>query len=222
MKKTTTLSRGDWLRVGAIFVFFIFSIVFWGVYEQAASSFSLFADLFTRNEIFGHGFPPSYFQAPQAIFVIVLSPVFAWLWLRLGRHEPSSPAKFAYGLFFVAISVLLMVPASLLAASGRVSPLWLLAVYFVSVLGELCLSPVGLSTVTKLAPVRFVGIMMGVWFVSIALGEKLAGFLAGFFSGTDTTILARLFGYTGLGVLAAAAILVALTPWVRRLMGKVH
>jgi POT family proton-dependent oligopeptide transporter len=216
------LTPDDWKRIAAIFVFFIFSIVFWGVYEQAASSFSLFADLFTRNEIFGRGFPPSYFQAPQAIFVIVLSPVFAWLWLRLGRHEPSSPAKFAYGLFFVAISVLLMVPASLLAASGRVSPLWLLGVYFVSVLGELCLSPVGLSTVTKLAPVRFVGIMMGVWFVSIALGEKLAGFLAGFFSGTDTTILARLFGYTGLGVLVATAVLVALTPWVRRLMGKVH
>src|SRR5262249_50050235 len=99
------LTREDWKRIAAIFVFFLFSIVFWGVFEQAPSSFNLFADLFTKNEIFGRGFPPSYLQALPAIFVILLSPVFAWLWLRLGRHEPSSPAKFAYGLFFVAISV---------------------------------------------------------------------------------------------------------------------
>jgi POT family proton-dependent oligopeptide transporter len=222
VKKTTSLSRGDWLRIAAIFVFFLFSIIFWGVYEQAGSTLSLFADKFTRNELFGKGFPPSYYQTLQALFVILLSPVFAWVWIRLGRREPSSPAKFAYGLFFVGLSILLMVPASMLAGSGPVSPLWLVGVYFISVIGELCLSPVGLSTVTKLAPAKFVGIMMGVWFVSIALGDFVAGFISRFFSGTDTSILVRLFGLTGAAVMIATAILAVMTPWVRRLMGRVH
>src|SRR5262249_36578228 len=93
MKVTTTLSRGDWLRIGAIFVFFLFSILFGGVYEQAPTPLSLFADKFTRNEVFGRGFPPSYYQTLQAVFVIILSPIFAWIWIRLGRREPSSPAK---------------------------------------------------------------------------------------------------------------------------------
>jgi POT family proton-dependent oligopeptide transporter len=216
------LTREDWLRIAAIFVFFLFSIIFWGVYEQAGSTLSLFADKFTHNVVFGMGFPPSYYQTLQAIFVIMLSPVFAWIWIRLGRREPSSPAKFAYGLFFVGLSILLMVPASMLAASGPVSPLWLVGVYFISVIGELCLSPVGLSTVTKLAPAKFVGIMMGVWFVSIALGDFLAGLISRFFSGTDTSILVRLFGFTGAAVLIATAILALMTPRVRRLMGKVH
>ena len=221
MKVTKTLSHGDWLRIGAIFVFFLFSIIFWGVYEQAPTTLSLFADKFTRNEVFGKGFPPSYYQTLQAVFVIILSPVFGWIWIRLGRREPSSPAKFSYGLFFIALSILLMVPASMLAASGPVSPIWLVAVYFISVVGELCLSPVGLSTVTKLAPARLVGIMMGVWFVSIALGDFIAGFMSRFFS-ADTAILVRLFGLTGVAVLIAMAILALMTPGVRRLMGKVH
>jgi POT family proton-dependent oligopeptide transporter len=216
------LSRADWMRIAAIFVFFLFSIIFWSVYEQAGSSFNLFADRFTRNEIFGRGFPASYLQSLQAIFVILLSPVFAWLWIKLGRLEPSSPAKFAYGLFFVALSVLLMVPASRLAASGKVSLLWLVGVYFLSVVGELCLSPVGLSTVTKLAPASLVGMMMGVWFVSIAIGEKIAGYLAGHLSGNDTSVLVPLFGYTGIVVLVAVAILAIIAPRVRKLMGGVH
>jgi len=100
--------------------------------------------------------------------------------------------------------------------------MWLFSVYFISVVGELCLSPVGLSTVTKLAPAKFVGIMMGVWFVSIALGNFLAGFISRFFSGEDTSILVRLFGFTGIAVLVAASILALMTPWVRKLMGRVH
>jgi len=216
------LTRDDWMRIGAIFVLFVFSIVFWGVYEQAGSTLTLFADKFTHNQLFGKGFPPSYYQSIQAVFVILLSPVFAWVWIKLRRREPSSPAKFAFGLFFVALSILLMVPASMLAASGPVSPMWLFSVYFISVVGELCLSPVGLSTVTKLAPAKFVGIMMGVWFVSIALGNFLAGFISRFFSGEDTSILVRLFGFTGIAVLVAASILALMTPWVRKLMGRVH
>jgi POT family proton-dependent oligopeptide transporter len=217
------LTRDEWKRVGAIVVLFVFSVLFWSIYEQAGSSFNLFADTLTRCEIFGWKFPSSYFQSLPALFVVfILAPLFSWLWVRLGSREPSSPAKFAYGLFFVAISVLLLVPASMFAASGRVSPLWLVAVYFVSVIGEMCLSPVGLSTVTKLAPPRLAGIMMGVWFLSIAIGDKVAGYVAGFFTGTDTALLQRLFGYMGVALLISTGVLIALTPWIRRLMGKVH
>jgi POT family proton-dependent oligopeptide transporter len=216
------LTQAEWMRIGAIFVLFVFSVVFWAVYEQAGSSFNLFADKLTRDEIFGLHFPSSWFQSVPAIYVVILAPIFSWLWVRLGPREPSSPAKFAYGLFFLALSVLLLAPASLFAGGGKVSPLWLLGVYLLSVIGEMCLSPVGLSTVTKLAPARLVGSMMGVWFLSLAFGNKLAGVVAGFFNGDDTGALIRLFGYTGLVVLVATVTLVLMIPWVRRLMGRVH
>ena len=114
----------------------------------------------------------------QPIFVILLAPVFAWLWLRLGPREPSVPAKFALGLLFMALSFLVLVPAGAMAQAARACASarcgWSCA-YAISELGELCLSPVGLSAVTKLAPVRIVGLMMGVWFLSNSFGNKLAG-----------------------------------------------
>jgi POT family proton-dependent oligopeptide transporter len=216
-----SLTPDEWKRIGAIFVLFVFSILFWAVYEQAASSFSLFADRMTRNEIFGWTFPSSWYQTLPAVFVISLAPVFAVLWLKMGSRQPSSPAKFAYALLFVGISAALLVPASLLSASGRVSPLWLVSVYFISVVGELCLSPVGMSAYTKLSPPRFVGLMMGVWFVSLGFGNKAAGLAAGLFQ-NNPGYLARLFGYMALALLGSALILALMTPWVRKLMGKVH
>ena len=117
--------------------------------------------------------------------MILLAPVFAWLWMRLGPREPSVPAKFALALVFMSASFLVLVPAGAMAQAGegvRVSPMWLVVAYAVSELGELCLSPVGLSAVTKLAPVRILGLMMGVWFLSNAFGNKLAGWAAGFIS----------------------------------------
>ena len=209
-------------RVGAIGILFFFNMLFWSVYEQGGSSLNLFADRMTRNEIFGWPFPSSWFQSVPAIFVIVMAPLISWVWMRLGHKQPSSPAKFTVGLLFLGLGIALAVPATILAAHGKVSPLWLCGVYFLQVVGELCLSPVGLSTVTKLAPARIVGLTMGVWFVSMALGNYLAGWLAGFFDEKNANALLGLFGGMGIACLIATVILAMLTPTVRRLMGGIR
>ncbi|HUL02650.1 MAG TPA: peptide MFS transporter [Gemmatimonadales bacterium] len=212
----------EWKRIASMFVFFVFAAIFWGAYEQAGSTLNLFGDRYTRLSLLGFSFPSSWFVAVQAIFVILLAPVFAWLWIRLGKREPSSPAKFAWGLFFAGLSFLLLVPVATLAQSApdvRVSPFWLVACYFVQELGELSLSPVGLSVFTKLSPVKIVGMMLGVWFLANAAGNKLAGWTAGFFTSMP---LAQLFGSIAAVCLGAAAIQWILVRPVRRLMGGVH
>ena len=215
-------TRVEWKRLGAMAVFFVFAAIFWGAYEQAASTLNLFGDRFTRTSILGFSFPSSWFLSVQAIFVIVLSPMFAWLWTRLGNREPSTPAKFAFGLFFIGLSfVLLMIPAFHLEAapSIRVSPLWLIACYFIQELGELCVSPVGLSVFTKLSPVKIVGSMLGVWFLADSLGNKVAGYAAGFIS---TAPLPQLFGVIAAVCLGASIVAFAIIKPVRGLMGGVH
>jgi POT family proton-dependent oligopeptide transporter len=212
----------EWKRLGAIVIFFLVASLFWGAYEQAGSTLNLFADRYTRLELFGLSFPSSWFQSVQPIFVILFAPMFAWLWIRLGRREPSVPAKFAWGVLFMGLSFLLLVPAGALAQSGggiRVSPWWLIVSYAISELGELCLSPVGLSVVTKLSPVRIVGLMMGVWFLSNALGNKLAGWAAGFFSSMPLRDL--FLDVAGILLIAAAVMFVLVRP-VKRLMGGVQ
>jgi POT family proton-dependent oligopeptide transporter len=196
---------GEWMRIGAIVILFLVASLFWGGYEQAGSTLALFAERYTRLDIFGFSFPSSWFQSVQAIWVIVLAPIFAWLWMRLGSREPSIPAKFAYGLVFMGLAFLFLMPAGAMAQSGagvRVSPWWLVWAFMISEFGELCISPVGLSAVTKLAPVRILGAMMGVWFLSNALGNKIAGTAAGFIS---TMPLQSLFG-TMAGILIVAGI----------------
>jgi proton-dependent oligopeptide transporter, POT family len=206
----------EWKRIGAIVIFFFVATLFWGAYEQAGSTLNLFADRYTRLEMLGFEFPSSWFQSVQPIFVIALAPVFAWLWIRLGRREPSVTAKFAFGLLFMGLAFLVLVPAGTMARGGgvRVSPWWLIAAYFISELGELCLSPVGLSAVTMLAPVRIVGLMMGVWFLSNAFGNKLAGWAAGFFS---TMPLQTLFGIVAGILLASSLLMFILVKPIRRL-----
>jgi len=193
-------------------------VLFWGAYERAGSTLNLFADRYTRLDVLGFAFPSSWFQSVQPVFVIVLSPIFGWLWMRLGRHEPSVPAKFALGLVFMGMSFLVLVPAGAMASGEgvRVSPWWLVASYFVSELGELCISPVGLSAVTKLAPLRIVGLMMGVWFLSNAFGNKLAGWAAGFFSSMPLNML---FAYVTTTLLVAAAVMFVLIKPSKKLMG---
>jgi len=211
-------SHEEWQRIGAIVIFFLAAVLFWGAYEQAGSTLNLFADRYTRLEVFGFAFPSSWFQSVQPVFVIILSPIFGWLWLRLGRHEPSVPAKFAFGLLFMGLAFLVLVPAGAMASGEgvRVSPWWLVASYFVSELGELCISPVGLSAVTKLAPLRIVGLMMGVWFLSNAFGNKLAGWAAGFFSSMPLNLL---FAYVTTALLIAAAVMFVLVKPSKQLMG---
>jgi proton-dependent oligopeptide transporter, POT family len=216
------LTAAEWKRVACILVFFLFTILFWSVYEQAGSSLALFADRLTRTEAFGYSFPSSWFQSVQAVFVIALAPVFSWIWLRFGDRQPSSPSKFAFGLLLNGLGIALMVPAAALTAQGRVSPWWLVAVFFLQVVGEMCLSPVGLSTVTKLAPLKLLGMMMGIWFLASSLGNKLAGYLAGYFDEGNVTGMQILYGVmAGVSIVAAAA-LALLTPRMKRLMGGVR
>lgn len=215
------LTSSDWKRIAAIVIFFVFTILFWAAYEQKGASLNLFAKQLVRTEFFGRPFPSSYLQSCTPAFVIMLAPVFSMLWVKLRDRQPSSPVKFTLGLLFIGAAYLLMIPAAMLTAQGKISPLWLVSLYFLEVCGEMCLSPVGLSTVTKLAPVKLVGIMMGVWFLASSFGGKLAGYLSGFYVGNDPMRLVKLYGGIAAGLLVAAVILAVLTPMVKRLMGRV-
>jgi proton-dependent oligopeptide transporter, POT family len=212
----------EWGRIAAVFVFFVFAALFWAAYEQAGSTLNLFVDRHADRTVLGWTVPSSWFVAIQPLFVILLSGAFAWLWVRLGRREPSTPGKFSLGLLFAGLSFVLLLPAGAIAQSGegpRVSALWLVGAYFLQVVGELCLSPVGNSAVTKLAPPRIVGMMMGVWFLSIAAGNKLAGWVSGLSASVPLTTL---FGALAGATLGAALVLLLLRKPVRRLMGGVH
>jgi len=214
-------SAQEWKRIGVVFVLFVFAAIFWGAYEQAGSTLNLFGDRYTNNTVLGFSYPSSWYVSVQAFFVIALSPVFAWIWIKLGPRQPSVPAKFALALLFAGIAFLLLVPAGAMAQSAagvKVSPLWLVAAYFIEEWGELCLSPVGLSAVTKLAPTRIVSLMMGVFFLSNSLGNKLAGWTAGFFSSMP---LSQLFGAVAAVCLVAAVIMFALVKPVKRMTGGV-
>jgi proton-dependent oligopeptide transporter, POT family len=215
-------TKVEWKRLAAMAVFFVFAAIFWGAYEQAGSTLNLFGDRYTRTSILGVSFPSSWFLTVQAIFVIVLAPAFAWLWVRLGSREPSTPAKFAFGLLMIGVSFLfLLLPANNIQDSPgvRVSPLWLIGCYFIQELGELSLSPVGLSVFTKLAPVKIVGMMLGVWFLADSVGNKVAGFAAGFISSAP---LPQLFGVVAAVCLGASFVAFLLIKPVRGLMGGVH
>jgi POT family proton-dependent oligopeptide transporter len=216
------LASGHWTsvefkRLVAIIVLFVAASFFWGAYEQAGSSLNLFAQEFTNRVVWGFEFPASWFQFVPALFVIIQAPIFAWLWMRLDKRQPSSPTKFALGLIFVGLGFVVMVFASL--SGVAVGPQWLLATYFLHVIGEMCLSPVGLSTVTKLAPARVTGLMMGVWFLAASVGNYLGGRTAGLYGSIP---LWQLFGYVAATAIGGGIILALLVKPIRRLMGGVH
>src|SRR5882724_586087 len=220
MPEFTTVERK---RLGAIFLFFLFAALFWSAFEQAGSTLNLFADRFTRTTILGFHYPSTWFQSVNSMFLWLLAPVFAWLWLALGRRgkEPSSPAKFAYGLFFVGLGFLVIAFGAMLSgpAGNRVSPMWLVTVYLLHTIGELCLSPVGLSTMTKLAPVRVTSQMMGVWFLASSVGNYVGGRVAGLFEKLPLpAIFGAVFGVCMLFTLIA----IILVKPIRNLMGGVR
>jgi POT family proton-dependent oligopeptide transporter len=209
----TWLFKGnDWTReergrLWVITVFFVAAALFWSVFEQAGSTLNLFADRSTNNTAFGYAFPSVWFQSLNALFIVMFAPVFAWLWVKMGEQQPASPVKFSLGLIGVGLGFVLLVPAANLAAGGNlVSPLWLTATYLVHTWAELCLSPVGLSSMTKLAPSRIVSLMMGVWFLGASVGNYLGGEMAGLYASMP---LQNLFGYVGMfGVIAGVIMLV--------------
>ena len=211
-------------RAYAVMILFIFAALFWAGFEQAGSSLNLFGDRFTRNEILGLSFPSSFHQSTNSVFLILLAPVFAWGWIRLATtgKEPSSPVKFSLGLLFVGAGfAVIAVAARVSAANGGalVSPMWLTVVYLLHTIGELLLSPVGLSTMTKLAPARLAGSIMGVWFMATSVGNFVGGRVAGQF---ETFPLPSLFGAVCLTTVVAGLVCLALTPTIKRLMGGVN
>ena len=211
----------DWARIGAIVILSIFALMFWAGFEQAGSSLNLFADRATRLTIFGFTYPSSWFQSVEPLFIILFAPIFAWMWIRLGPREPSSPVKFTLGLVFLSLSFALIVPAAHIyeRTTQPVSPWWLIGLYFLQMVGELCLSPVGLSLVTKLAPASVVGLMMGIWFLATALGNYVAGWVAGFLQNRP---FSDVFQTAFISIAIAAVILLLLLRPIRRMMGGVH
>ena len=207
-------------RLMAIVILFVAASFFWGAYEQAGSSLNLFARDQTDRVVMGSEFPASWFQWVPALFVIIQAPIFAWLWVRMGKRQPSSPAKFSLGLLFVGLGFVVMIFAATLTRGGTlVGPGWLLATYFLHVVGEMFLSPVGLSTVTKLAPARVTSLMMGVWFLASAVGNYLGGRTAGLY---ETLPLWQLFGLVAATAIGGGLVLALLIRPIRRLMGGVH
>ncbi|MEL7312301.1 MAG: peptide MFS transporter [Pseudomonadota bacterium] len=211
-------------RMIVIVVLFFAASTFWSGFEQAGSSLNLFAERYTERALFGIEIPASLFQSLNSLFIIIFAPFVAatWVWLAKRNLEPSTPFKFAIGLIFLALGFVTMVGASMIVVGGdKALPTWLMMTYLLHTLGELTLSPVGLSATTKLAPKRFVGQMMGVWFLATAFGSLIAGLVAGTF---DTDNLA---GYPGqymnivMFIGGAGIVMLLFTKPIRSLMGGI-
>ena len=212
-------------RVLVVLALFVSSALFWAGYEQAGSSMNLFAERFTDRMIGTFEIPAGWFQAPSSLYILLFAPAFSALWIFLGRRnlDPSAPAKFAFGLLLLGLGFLVMVGAATVVTSGRLAgPQWLLLAYLLHTFGELCLSPVGLSSVTKLAPPRFVGQMMGLWFLATSMGLLLAGLIAGRFDSQDLASMPRQYLEIAAVSLAAGAALLAIAGRVQRLAGGVR
>ncbi len=216
------LSPEDWSRLKVVGMMLIFSLSFWFVFQQAGSSLNLFARDYTNRMLGSFLVPTSWFQTINAFFIVALGPVFAWMWTKRAGRWPSSPQKFALALMMAAAGFFLLVPASQIAQSvpGQITQVgmgWLVGVYFLHTLGELCLSPVGLAYVSKLAPKQLSGQLMGIWFFTTGCGSYLAGKAAGFM---DAYPLWMLFAFCATIALVASAILYFIVSRIiNRLMG---
>ncbi|MEO7539840.1 MAG: peptide MFS transporter [Pyrinomonadaceae bacterium] len=211
-------------RVVVIAVLFIFASIFWAAFEQAPTSLNLFAKDFTERNIGGFEVPALWFQSINSFFIIIFAPVFAGLWTWFGTRNIniSSPAKFAMGLFLAGVGFLIMIfPANMLVSTGgliKVSAWWLAASYLFQTFGELLLSPVGLSSMTKLSPRRFVGQMMGIWFLAASVGNLIAGLVGGSVDPEKLEQTPQLFTWTTIALMVSAVILALLSIPIARMM----
>ena len=189
--KDNKLTKEEKHRIAVIFIMMFFSIFFWASFEQAGCSMTLFADRSTDRVIpfLNIEVPVSWFQSVNPLLIMFFAPLLSKLWLDLAdvNKTPSLPIKFAIGMFLISLGFILMVSASGFAETAKVSLFWLVGAYFFHTLGELCISPVGLSMVTKLAPVHFASLLMGIWFLSSFFANLLAGFFAGAYSSLKTS-----------------------------------
>jgi proton-dependent oligopeptide transporter, POT family len=220
------LSGDEKRRVLVIAVLFVAAAIFWSAFEQAPTSLNLFAKDFTERNYGGFEVPATWFQSINSLFIIILAPVFAALWVKLGPRDLSSPMKFALGLGFAGLGFLVMIyAANAVVESGgalKVSAMWLTASYFFQTVGELCLSPVGLSSMTKLSPRRYVGQMMGIWFLAAAVGNLIGGLVGGNVDPEKLEQMPILFTYTTASLVIAAVILALLTIPMSRMMRNVQ
>ncbi|MES2880711.1 MAG: peptide MFS transporter [Bacteroidota bacterium] len=174
-----TLTNLEKSRVAVIFVVSFFVVFFWSAFEQAGASLNLFADRQTERDLGFFVVPASWFQSLNSAFVVLFAPLFAWMWLKLGRREPSAPTKMAIGLSLLALGYIwIAYGVKDVSPTAKVSMIWLVGMYALHTWGELCLSPIGLSLVNKLAPLKFASLLMAVWFLANAFANKLAGVLS--------------------------------------------
>jgi POT family proton-dependent oligopeptide transporter len=221
------LSADERKKAAVILVLFLGSALFWSGYEQAGSSLNLFAERYTDRSVQWLHFvvPTGWFQSVNPAFIIIFAPLFAQGWIALARRNlnPSAPAKFAIGVMLMGSGFLIMAAAASIVAHGsKVLPIWLIMTYLLHTFGELCLSPVGLSFVTKLAPKRFVGQIMGMWFLSLSLGNLLAGLIAGEFDANNLAAMPGQYMHIVYFSVGLGAVLLILSRPVKKLMGGVQ
>lgn len=224
-----TLSTIEKQRVAVIFSVSFFVVFFWSAFEQAGASLTFFAEEQTQRDLGFFTVPASFFASLNSIYVVLFAPLFAWLWLKLGKREPSSPTKMSLGLFLLSLGYLwIAFGVKDVAVGTKVSMIWLLGMYALHTWGELCLSPIGLSLVNKLAPIKFASLLMAVWFLASAAANKLAGVLSALYpDGKTTTFMGyemnNLYDFFILFVVMsgiAAGMLLILTRKLQKLMNN--
>ena len=218
---TGTNGKTEWSRVGVILILAVFHVIFWSGFEQAGGTFNLFAQENTDRMLFGWEIPASYFQTVNPAFIVLMGIPFSmlWIWLSKKGYNPRTPYKFGIGLLLVGLGFIVMTGAQEQADAGiLVSPLWLIGVYFMHTAGELCISPVGLSLITKLAPPKLVSVMMGLWMGSIALGNYLAGTMEAILHKFDF----ELYPFIAAEAILAAILVTILGPWLTKMMKGIH
>ncbi|WP_394431398.1 peptide MFS transporter [Streptomyces sp. SGAir0957] len=225
MKRDKELSTLEQSKLSGYIWFFVVAAVFWMIYDQNGSTLSIFGENKTTNHLLGFDFPTSWYQSLNPIFVMALAPVVAsaWLWLNKRGKEPSTAVKFASSLTLIGISfAVFLIPLLDTAANGgRVSPMWLVAIYFIQTVGELCLSPVGLSLTTKMAPEKYSAQMMGVWFLAVTAGDSVTGLLTSPQLGVDLNNTGAVAVEAILAVIAGFGIWTSRKK-VKELMGSVN
>jgi POT family proton-dependent oligopeptide transporter len=216
-RQKTTCSREEWHRVLAIVIMGVFVIFFWMGFEQAGGTMNLFADKLTDRSVFGWEVPASYFQGVNPLLIVLLGPLFSIMWTRWdqSRFALSTPAKMGLGMIILGAGfVILAIAQGRADTVGKVGPQWLICVYLLHTIGELCLSPIGLSAVTKLAPVRLAALMMGVWFAASAIANYLAGILENLLADSAIPLYWFLVGSS----VGAGLLLLLISPLLVRLM----
>lgn len=222
IKRDKDLSAPEQSKMNGYIWFFVAAAVFWMIYDQGGSTLAAFAEKNTANTVFGWGFPSTWFQSLNPLFVMTLAPVFAWLWIWLARknQEPTTIVKFAMALVLVGGSFFVfVVPMGMTNGGDKVSPMWLVSIYMIQTIAELCLSPVGLSVTTKMAPQKYASQMMGVWFLAVTAGDCTTGLLS--IAGVDLNGTSIIAMQAALAALAGFAIYMYRKK-VQTMMGDVH